>query len=439
MTSIFNWASKPKPETDNAAATSNFDDDDPSSQSLYEEVDEMLDASSMIYAFAQLRHLAREGKLPSSLLDLPVAVNDAARVIGENVEAIKASLGDDDANMVVDVLRGVEEKSRVGYSLGGINFISTGLNVAMLEAFGDELSLEELVYAVTVNPKRKRITVAFRGSVTNKDWMTDAMITLKTIPNPAAKYKDQPKTISIHNGFHDYLLGTKPGDGGKEIGSKCDEIMTVVIKLLLKHPGFQLYITGHSLGGALSTLFSFYAAASDNPNIKKPVKCVSIASPKVGSMSFFKAFQALEREGKLRHLRVANNNDLVTHVPDRSTFSVAYVAAAQSSIFRHVGLNLSLQEDKELFQIIYPDLGAGYTTVLSKDMKNMMDKAKYLTIEAPKLLCCGKLDVVSYHGCFEYKRRLMQSKTRLRQLTIKELYQRAEDKKNRDVVLANGL
>lgn len=439
MRSVFNWGTKST--TDDSAATSNIGDNDALSLCVFEEVDEMLDASSMIYAFAQLRHLSREGQLPSSLLDLPIAVNDAARVICENVEAIKASLGDNDANMVVDVLRGMEQKSKVGCALGprGINdFISSGSNIATLEVFGDNSSLEELVYAIAVNPKRKRITVTFRGSVTSKDWMTDAMITLKNIPNPAAKYKDQPKTISIHTGFHDYLLGTKFGDGEKTIVSKCDEILSIVIKQLLKYPGFQLYITGHSLGGALSTLFSFYVAASDNPNITKPVKCVSIASPKVGSMSFFKAYQALEREGKIRHLRVSNDKDLVTQVPDRSSFSAAYVVVAQSSIFRHVGMNLTLYEDQKLFKIIYPDLDSGYTNVLSKDMKNMVERAKYLTTEAPKLLCCGNLDLVSYHGCFEYKRRLIQSEKQLRQLAIKELYKRVEDKKNRDVVLADG-
>jgi len=53
-----------------------------------------------------------------------------------------------------------------------------------------------------------------------------------------------------------------------------------------QHPGYALFVTGHSLGAALATLFSFEAAASDDPRIRKPVTCVAVASPKVGDLAF---------------------------------------------------------------------------------------------------------------------------------------------------------
>lgn len=76
--------------------------------------------------------------------------------------------------------------------------------------------------------------------------------------------------------------------------SKFDEIMNYVLPLIEKHSDFRLYVTGHSLGGALATIFSFKVAASNLP-IQKPITCVSVASPKVGGNCFRKAFQVCFR------------------------------------------------------------------------------------------------------------------------------------------------
>merc|ERR1719343_14212 len=84
---------------------------------------------------------------------------------------------------------------------------------------------------------------------------------------------------------------------------------------------YKLYVTGHSLGGALATLFSLYAAAlsgSRDDIIPSPVSCISVASPRVGDRSFQKAFCCLEEQGYLRHLRIANDGDPVTIMPSSS-------------------------------------------------------------------------------------------------------------------------
>ena len=41
----------------------------------------------------------------------------------------------------------------------------------------------------------------------------------------------------------------------------------------------------------------------------------SVASPNVGNVKFLLAFQALERMKRLQHLRIANAEDVVTHLP----------------------------------------------------------------------------------------------------------------------------
>jgi predicted lipase len=67
--------------------------------------------------------------------------------------------------------------------------------------------------------------------------------------------------------------------------------MTELRSVLQQYPGFRLYCTGHSLGGALAILLAFELAASSDPSIPKPVTCISIASPKVGNLPFRRAFQ----------------------------------------------------------------------------------------------------------------------------------------------------
>jgi hypothetical protein len=71
----------------------------------------------------------------------------------------------------------------------------------------------------------------------------------------------------------------------------------------------RLHVTGHSLGGAIATLFGFYAAT--DPTITKdgPVMLYTFASPRLGGRSFQEVFKYLERRGNIRHARIHNKKD----------------------------------------------------------------------------------------------------------------------------------
>ena len=78
----------------------------------------------------------------------------------------------------------------------------------------------------------------------------------------------------------------------KKVGNtKYAEIFNNLMKLLDKFPDYKIYVTGHSLGGSLSTLFSFVLASNPDPRIPKPIKCITVASPRVGNITFRRAFQ----------------------------------------------------------------------------------------------------------------------------------------------------
>ena len=93
--------------------------------------------------------------------------------------------------------------------------------------------------------------------------------------------------------FHKRYDPSNPNRDGKQ---KYNEIKQDILDLYTKDgcEGYDLCITGHSLGGALSTLVAFELAASRKlePHLNgKSIINVSFASPYVGDEVFNEAFQ----------------------------------------------------------------------------------------------------------------------------------------------------
>ena len=131
------------------------------------------------------------------------------------------------------------------------------------------------------------IIIAFRGTepTTLKDWMTDVKIRRKTGPFGKA-----------HRGFLKGFQVVWP-----EIRSVINEWQT---------QAQSLWLTGHSLGGALATL----AMASLGEEAKPVHGLYTFGQPRVGGKSFARN---LDLDFKPRMFRFVNNNDVVTRVPTR--------------------------------------------------------------------------------------------------------------------------
>ncbi|MEM9273880.1 MAG: lipase family protein [Cyanobacteria bacterium P01_F01_bin.143] len=74
----------------------------------------------------------------------------------------------------------------------------------------------------------------------------------------------------------------------------------------------NIYVTGHSLGGALATIATMHIAEKDQ--LKTPINLYSFASPRVGDNSFADKFNQLSSD-KIKAFRFANSEDLVTKIP----------------------------------------------------------------------------------------------------------------------------
>jgi hypothetical protein len=273
-------------------------------KSIYQEALEMVSAALVIYIFADIRELARDGKLDGMTLEdleAPLTAEQTLMIIIANRSKLEEmAINREDVDDLLKAIKFIQAhqtdeksngKSRSS-NIWNVNF-STLLDSFKKEAgsfkleigsfkklkgasrkeaktvvmthFVDEKAKKEIVHAILVNPDRQRVTVVFRGSATPKDFIQDAKISQKKIENPVYKMMDKddaegmPATINVHTGFYQYLF--KQDKETKK--TRIESIMDHVKEQLKENPNFQLYVTGHSLGGALSTLFGFFAAADD--------------------------------------------------------------------------------------------------------------------------------------------------------------------------------
>ncbi len=155
-----------------------------------------------------------------------------------------------------------------------------------------------------------------------------------------------------------------------------------------------MYVTGHSLGAALSTIAAFYLSC--DPDIPKPVSNVNFASPRVGNHVFLNASQFLERTSQLRLLRSVNENDTVTVAP-----SIGY---------KHVGFQVSTYapgffRGARNPDITYPNLSSGIGGTFSRWFDN-----SYLT----------SLNLGYDHSA--YLKRILLAKEHLETYSLNELY-----------------
>ncbi len=143
------------------------------------------------------------------------------------------------------------------------------------------------------------IVIAFRGSDTVADYFTDLDIRQVYLQDYG----------NVHKGFHDSLLEIGPKMIDKAIDMLSD----------MSSDKKQLFITGHSKGGAMATLLS-----CDVVRKVEKVKVITYGSPRVGSSEF-------ARNYKIENYRYESFADAVPHLP--FTDNEIKLIARQSSLY----------------------------------------------------------------------------------------------------------
>lgn len=268
----------------------------------------------------------------------------------------------------------------------------------------------EVVYAIVVSEKNKTISVVFRGSVNSADWVSNLQVNstkcyFPGFTTPEAEKNPKEFYGLVHEGFYEYLCGeTKAGwDGSTK--SKAEEIMGHLTHLVNENPGFNVYITGHSLGGALSTLMSMRAASKFE--LKTTVINVSFASPFVGDQQFRDKFYELEQEGKIKHLRFSNYEDVVPLVP----YSTLTPIGPCAHTYKHTGINVKLFNKT----LVHP-----YHYKLSYPMKDSWPNELRNAMRA-NIFNGFNVNILN-HLLDEYNERLNNGKEEIQMINIFSLY-----------------
>ncbi len=135
------------------------------------------------------------------------------------------------------------------------------------------------------------VIVAFRGSASLQDWFTN----FQAVRDPGPLYRTK-----AHEGFQDALFPAVLG-------------LTNAIESF-RDKDQKLWLTGHSLGGALASLYSGMLIENGYP----VYGLYHFGSPRPGDANFDKK---LNKAIPGPHFRIANVGDIVPHVPPEPFFS----------------------------------------------------------------------------------------------------------------------
>lgn len=194
--------------------------------------------------------------------------------------------------------------------------------------------------AVYRSLEKKLIVISFRGTCTLKDVATDASIAIS--PWVEGDDPNDPTIAKVHVGFRRSL---------NSISRRLKELILAAVAPGDDISHYDVLVTGHSLGGALATLFTAdigeygidagralpTSSASDvwwkaiantfmgnlaqeqvsrQPPRPKSLRVYNFGSPRVGNKAFSKRFEDLVKAGKIKQAyRIVNGKDVVARMP----------------------------------------------------------------------------------------------------------------------------
>jgi hypothetical protein len=156
---------------------------------------------------------------------------------------------------------------------------------------------------IVIDEINKKLCIVFRGTESFKDCLYDIDF-----------YEKKYRHCGVHAGFYYQVKSVK-----KNI---LDTIEPYV-------GAYDIYLTGHSLGGANATLFSYMLSEK---YYDLSLKLVTFGSPRIGNHKWKQSF---ENKKNIINIRITNKRDLVTVIP-----CINYC---------HVGKHIYLDDDNIYF------------------------------------------------------------------------------------------
>ncbi len=181
---------------------------------------------------------------------------------------------------------------------------------------------------IAENKKEREIFIVFRGTITTEEWKNNFSAHL------SQKYPGSSELGLIHAGFNtlftsSYYDRIKSRAGlisraSRRVGLYADpkpehrssirqDLNNYIINRDWHREGYKIFITGHSLGGALAMLAGQYLLSEDFNAYKSIVSICTFGSPRTGNNGFAKWFSEVDV------VRYVNSEDIVPTVPPSTT------------------------------------------------------------------------------------------------------------------------
>lgn len=210
---------------------------------------------------------------------------------------------------------------------------------------------------------------AFRGTDSLMDMLDDLGVESQALAPFDCKV-DIPADVAVEAGFHDVY---RTDDGAT--ASMQQQLFDLVDRYQISgKPIHRLYVTGHSLGAALSQLFTLDLGLS-RPDI--PVTNINFASPRVGNAAFVDLY---EQHAAGTTLRVRNTHDVVPDVPPEE-LGFCHVQAVYRVAFYSSGLLGRLN-------LLSCHSSLNYRAAVAWAMQGGCAKAQLHVTGAKTALCC---------------------------------------------------
>lgn len=187
--------------------------------------------------------------------------------------------------------------------------------------------------------EKKFVFIVFRGTRESAEWFNNAQFKQVDFLANDEDIDGVENYGKISLGFNKMYTGFRPGilidyDNLNEFSRRSDAFFRRIIEKIdnvkIKYKSIyqaineylasdnldtntNIYITGHSLGGALATIATMHITAQDQ--LQNPINLYSFASPRVGDNIFADKFNQLVSQDKIKAFRFANSEDIVTKVP----------------------------------------------------------------------------------------------------------------------------
>jgi len=185
------------------------------------------------------------------------------------------------------------------------------------------------------HPERNIILIAIRGTEMRDDQAyadagADAAFWLTALQRPFDDEWGQ-----VHSGFQFELESVES---------------LILEKLASARPDTQIFITGHSLGGAIATLLSarLLAELEDDPERYFLRGLYTFGSPRVGSHAFAARFHEMSSRFGVQVMRVRHANDIVTRIP--LTISIPFTRWKLLD-YEHIGAMLYIHPGGENYEM----------------------------------------------------------------------------------------